>query len=111
MSDFLVDQGYSVMLASSGGEALDFINRETGIVVVLLDIMLPGKGGVEVLKEIMGRKPHPAVIIMSGLADAEIARSTIRLGAFDYVMKPINLMALDGLIGAAIALSESRRGK
>jgi DNA-binding response OmpR family regulator len=110
LSDFLVSGGYTVLLASNGNEALDVIKREAGIAVILLDIMLPGKGGVEVLKEIMKRRRHPAVIIMSGLADAEIAQSAIRLGAFDYVLKPINLTALEGLIGATIALSESRRG-
>jgi DNA-binding NtrC family response regulator len=109
LSDFLMDGGYTALLASNGDEALDVIEREAGIAVVLLDIVLPGRGGVEVLKQIMRRKPHPAVIIMSALADTEIARSAIRLGAFDYVLKPLDLTALDGLIGATIALSESRR--
>ena len=54
--------------------------------------MLPRKGGVEVLKEIMRHKHHPPVIILSALADTEIARSAIRLGAFDYILKTENFI-------------------
>lgn len=64
--------------------------------------MLPEKGGVDTLKDIMERKPHPSVIMISAVADAEIAKGTIRLGAFDYLLKPIDLVASKDSSGRAL---------
>lgn len=111
LSEFLSARGYTVLIGGSGTEALEIIESEPRIAVVLLDVILPERGGVDTLREIMKRKPHPSVIMISALADAEVAKGTIRLGAFDYLLKPIDLTALDGLIGASLAVSEAHRGR
>jgi DNA-binding NtrC family response regulator len=59
--------------------------------VVLLDLKMPGIDGIEVLKAIKKFDPAIEVIILSGQGDREIADEGIRAGAFDYVMKPVDI--------------------
>ena len=70
---------------------------------------MPGQGGLHLLRQVMSRKNSPAVIIMTALADAEIAQQAMRLGAFDYVVKPVSFDTLDSLIVACAAHVEYRR--
>jgi DNA-binding NtrC family response regulator len=58
--------------------------------VVLLDYYMPGTGGVEVLSELNGRGVDARVIIMSGREPGEVAVEAMRLGAFDFISKPLN---------------------
>ena len=106
MSDILGRRGYNVVEASSGDEALEIIDRDPAIHLVLLDIILPEKGGLEVLKELKRRHPHVIVILMSAIADSEIARHGRRLGAFDYILKPIDYEQLENRIIAGLADGE-----
>ena len=59
--------------------------------IILLDIKMPGMDGIEVLKEIKRNYPLIEVIMLTGHASLEIAREGMKLGAFDYLMKPIDL--------------------
>ncbi len=101
--EFFAARGYNVLLASTADEAFEVLRRETEIAVVLLDVTLPSKGGVEILKQLVRISPQSAIIMMSGQADAELAKRTLRLGAFDYIFKPLDLPVLEGLISAAVA--------
>jgi two-component system, OmpR family, response regulator len=74
----------------SGGNALDLIDAQSFDVVVL-DVKMPGLDGIETLREIKKRKPLIEVILLTGHASMESGIEGIRLGAFDYVMKPANL--------------------
>lgn len=78
---------YQCYAASSAEEALLRLNQEH-FDVVLTDISMPGKSGLELLAQVKQCWPETAVIMLSGIRDAEYAQSFIRMGAFDYIEKP-----------------------
>jgi DNA-binding NtrC family response regulator len=86
----LSKRNYSVRGAPGGQEALELLRREPAD-VVLLDIRMPGMDGMQVLREIKKISPDTQVIILTGHASVESARDGLRLGAFDYLMKPSTL--------------------
>jgi DNA-binding NtrC family response regulator len=98
--------GYTPLIAQDGDAALSMVDQHPGIAVVLLDVRMPGRGGMEVLKEIQERNPRTGVIMLSGLSDREIARQAIKMGAFDYVTKPPDFPTLQSTIIACLSHSE-----
>jgi CheY-like chemotaxis protein len=98
LAEALSRRGYEVRLDSSGDEALEIAERENGINMVLLDVILPGRSGVETLKELKKRHPRLAVILMSAVADSHVAHHARRLGAFDYILKPLDYDELELLL-------------
>lgn len=76
--------------ASSGYEAIEKIKNEN-FDVVLLDVKMPGMDGVETLREIKALKPLIEVIMLTGHASVESGIEGMKLGAFDYLMKPMEL--------------------
>ena len=66
--------------------------------IVLLDIIMPGMGGLDVLKRIRNINPEIGIIMTTAVVDEEIAKSTIRLGAYDYITKPIDLDHLETVL-------------
>jgi DNA-binding NtrC family response regulator len=107
--DFLKSRGYSVTTASNGEEALEMLKADDSIQIVLLDVSMPRIGGMEVLKHIMKSNPHPDVIMLSGVADREIARQAIKVGAFDYMLKPFDFPAIEGSVEACLSYSEYQK--
>lgn len=97
-------RGFFVHQAASGREALDVLGRDGSIRVVLLDVSMPGMGGMEVLREIVKMNPHPGVIMLTGVEDAEIAQQAIRQGAFHYVVKSSDLDVLASSISTCLEL-------
>ncbi len=106
LSGVLGRRGYEVIGAGTGTEALEIADRDPGIELVLLDVILPDKGGVDTLRELKQRHPALTVILMSAIADSEIAHHAVRLGAFDYVVKPFDIDELEGRIIAGLAAEE-----
>lgn len=96
-------RGYSVVTAGTGAEALNLLNVDGSIAVVLLDVQIPGGGGIEVLRAIGSFKNRPQVIIVTSMVDEQIARHSRKLGAFDYLLKPIEPEALEGVIIASLS--------
>jgi len=90
LKGILSDEGYEVLTAQSGEECLDIIEEELPS-LVLLDIWLPGIDGVETLKRIKSRYPQIQVIMISGHGTVESAVVTTKLGAFDFIEKPLSL--------------------
>lgn len=88
--DYLEGDGYDVWIATDIDEGLQVIAQEQPA-LVMLDVMLPGIGGVECLRQIKKRYPQTIVVMLSGLHDEETAKTSIRYGAYDYVTKPFNL--------------------
>lgn len=84
----LEDWGYCVSTASSGKEALESIEQSLPD-LILLDIMMPGISGLEVLEQVVPRFPDLPVIMVSGDGDVSDVVQAIRLGTWDYLMKPI----------------------
>lgn len=89
LSDMLIDNKYDVSSAYSGTEALIYLNQER-IDIVLLDLMLPGKSGEEVLKDIRSKYKMP-VIIISAKEEVGIRPKLLRAGAIDFITKPFDL--------------------
>jgi two-component system nitrogen regulation response regulator NtrX len=90
LKDILADEGYQTVLAGSGEEALSVV-KERPVDLVLLDIWLPGKDGVAVLREVKEVLPELPVIMMSGHATIETAVTSTKLGAYDFIEKPLSL--------------------
>ncbi|HQK48509.1 MAG TPA: response regulator, partial [Syntrophales bacterium] len=86
----LSDEGYEVRTAGSGEDALKAIEEDVPD-LVLLDIWLPGMDGLEALKIIKAETPQVPVIMMSGHGTIETAVKATKLGAFDFIEKPISL--------------------
>jgi DNA-binding NtrC family response regulator len=83
-------RGVAVFGVQSGEEALAWLQQNPADVVVL-DVRMKGMDGVETLRTIKNAQPLIEVIMLTGHASLEIAREGMRLGAFDYLMKPIDL--------------------
>jgi heterodisulfide reductase subunit A len=97
IKDWLGDTGYEVFTAESGEEALEKM-KERDFGVVILDVRLPGKTGLEVLKEVKAVKPSIKSIIITAYPSDESAIEAKKLGAIDYLIKPIVPDELDSLI-------------
>lgn len=80
-------RGFPAARAASGEEALEHLARE-GADVVVMDVKMPGMGGMRALQRIRAEYPGVEVIMLSGHADMEVAVEGMRLGAFGYLMKP-----------------------
>ena len=86
----LSQAGYDVVTADSVDAALEIIAQE-GIGLVLADIRMPWKTGIDLLKEVSSSHPDVGVIMVSGVTDLGIAMDAIRLGAYDYITKPFQV--------------------
>jgi DNA-binding NtrC family response regulator len=90
---YLVRRGYHVDLAGSGEEALARM-RQAARDLVVLDYGLPGMDGLEALRRLKQVAPGAEVVMLSGHGTDETAEAAIRLGAFSYLPKPIDLVEL-----------------
>jgi len=90
MSRLLKNRGFNVDTAADGALALSLIS-EKDFDVVLLDVLMPGIDGITVLKEIKKTKPLIEVIMLTGNASVDTGIEGMRLGAFDYLLKPVDL--------------------
>ncbi len=86
----------------SGEDALVELEKNTAIEVVVLDVKMPGMDGIETLVEIKKRFPLMEVIMLTGHATVETAIDGMKLGAFDYLMKPCDIDALISKVKEAI---------
>lgn len=102
MAKRLNKRGFQVVSAHSGQEALDRLSQHTTIDVVILDIKMPGMDGIQVLEEIKNRFPIVEVIILTGHATVESAIEGMKLGAFDYMMKPCDMDQLIAKVDSAV---------
>ena len=98
---FLVQQGYEVATAATGEEALAVLQRQK-ITGMLLDVNLPGINGVELVPQIMELEPTIAILMLTAVNDATSAALCMQRGAFDYLIKPIDLGHLSRAIHHAL---------
>lgn len=96
----LMKRGLNARGAESGQKALEII-KSSPIDVVLLDVKMPGMDGIETLRQIRVLKPLVEVVLLTGHASVESGIEGMKLGAFDYLMKPIELEPLLEKLGFA----------
>jgi len=89
----LEKRGIDTFTALKGLDAMSVLDREQ-IDVVILDVKMPGLDGVEVLRRIKQKHPLVEVIMLTGHSTTESAVEGLKLGAFDYLMKPCEISAL-----------------
>jgi len=101
----LEDEGFYVKQASSGEDALKIIDKQD-VDIVLLDIWMPGIDGIQTLQEIKKINPDLPVIIMTGHGSIDAAIKTTRLGALDFLEKPLDLNRIIITINNALHMKE-----
>src|SRR5215510_7573020 len=108
LSGMLYDEGFTVSSTADGSEALALI-RTIAPAVVLLDVWLPGMDGVETLQSLRAMHVDVEVIVMSGHGNIATAVQMIKLGAFDYLEKPLSSYHVLSVIEHAFAHRERRQ--
>ena len=101
LSNRLLLQGMEVHTATKGEDALAMLQEKTADVVIL-DVVMPGMGGLETLRRIKETYPHIQVIMLTGHASTKEGIEGMRLGAFDYLMKPVDIEELIAKMRASI---------
>ncbi|MFQ5899413.1 MAG: GAF domain-containing protein [Candidatus Methylomirabilia bacterium] len=101
LREFLEREGHAVIVAGSGQEALRAL-RQTPISVVLLDLLLPDIGGVELMSEAQRLDSRPEVVIITGNATLDSAIKAVKAGAGGYIVKPVDLTRLGELIDSLL---------
>jgi two-component system, NtrC family, nitrogen regulation response regulator NtrX len=108
LSDIIRDENHQVLTAGDGFEGLTIL-KEKSVDLVILDVWLPNMGGIDVLKEIKKEYPDIEVIMISGHANIDIAVKAVKLGAFDFLEKPLSLDKIINLIKNALKLEELKK--
>ncbi len=103
----LTKEGYEVLVADSGETGIE-IFRKNRPNIVLADLMLPGIDGIEVLKQIKGMDATTSVIMITAYEIIEKAIEAMKLGAYDYLMKPFKITELKASIARALELQSLR---
>jgi DNA-binding NtrC family response regulator len=103
LEEFLAERGYQTVAADDETAALEAIGQVPPD-IVLLDIRMPGLGGLEALSTIRALAPEAMVILVGAVTEAEIARRALARGAFDYVVKPVDLGYLAESVEAALVM-------
>uniref|UniRef100_A0A7C4AIK4 Sigma-54-dependent Fis family transcriptional regulator n=1 Tax=Thermodesulfovibrio aggregans TaxID=86166 RepID=A0A7C4AIK4_9BACT len=90
VSGILEDEGYSTFTAQDAEDALHILEKEE-IDLIFLDVWLPGMNGIEAIKKIKDKDSQIPVIMISGHGNIEIAVQAVKLGAFDFLEKPLSI--------------------
>ncbi|MFC1869115.1 response regulator [Thermodesulfobacteriota bacterium] len=99
LKEFLSSREYEVETALDGRTALKKI-EEFNPHIVLLDIMMPGMGGMDILIRIRNINPKTGIIMVTAIADEGTAKYAFDLGAYDYITKPLDLNYLETVVRA-----------
>jgi CheY-like chemotaxis protein len=94
LQEFLTGKGYEVITAANGKEALQKLKAERPH-LILLDVRMPGMNGLEALRRIREIDREVGVIMVTAVNEEETGREALRLGAFDYIVKPLDLAYLE----------------
>ncbi len=97
----LLSETYICQTAETAEQALARLEADT-YDIVLTDISMPGLSGLELLGHVRQKFPNTPVIIISGISDQEHAQGLIRLGAFDFVLKPFSLEVVEKSVTRAV---------
>lgn len=95
---------FQASMVNSGGEALEAVEKERPD-VLLLDLKMPDLDGLEVLAQLREKHPSLKVIILTGHGSFDAGREGMELGAYDYIMKPVDLNRLIEIVREACRTS------
>ncbi|MBN1384970.1 MAG: response regulator [Elusimicrobia bacterium] len=98
-------EGYAIKTAENGEEAIEIIKKDF-FNVVITDLKMPGIDGIEVLKQVKRISPETEVILTTAYGTVETAVGALKIGAYDYITKPIDLSELDFIIIRCIEKQE-----
>jgi DNA-binding NtrC family response regulator len=99
---------FDVTTALNGQDALKLV-KERDFDVIFLDVKMPGMDGIEALKQIKNLKSLPQVVMLTGNATVETAIEGMKVGAFDYIMKPVVTENLIEIINKAYKIVEDQK--
>ncbi len=108
LQEILEDERYTVVTAEDGIDGLRSLEEEN-VDLVILDVWLPNMGGIDVLKEIKEKYPEIEVIIISGHGSIDMAVKAVKLGAFDFLEKPLSLDKVITLVKNALTMENLKR--
>jgi DNA-binding NtrC family response regulator len=111
MTKRLSKRDLNIITAFSGEEALERLNSHRNTDVVILDVKMPGMNGIETLAKIRNQFPLTEVIMLTGHATVESAIEGMKLGAFDYLMKPCEIEQLMAKVQEAAKKKRSHEEK
>lgn len=94
LQEFLTSKGYEVITASNGEEALRKVKEERPH-LILLDVRMPVMNGMDVLRQVRQFDQEVGVIMVTAVNEEETGREALKLGAFDYIVKPLNFEYLE----------------
>ena len=108
LQDVLGDEGHQVFAVEDGFQALEILEKEA-VDLVILDVWLPNMGGIDVLKRVRKGWPDIEVVIISGHANINMAVQAVKIGAFDFLEKPLSLDKTITVVENALKLEELKR--
>jgi two-component system nitrogen regulation response regulator NtrX len=108
LQDVLADEGHRVITVEDGFRALEILEEGT-VDLVILDVWLPNMGGIDVLKRIRDGWPEIEVVVISGHANINMAVQAVKIGAFDFLEKPLSLEKTITVVGNALKMEELKR--
>ena len=108
LQDVLGDEGHQVVTVEDGFQALEILEKEA-VDLVILDVWLPNMGGIDVLKRVRGGWPDIEVVVISGHANINMAVQAVKIGAFDFLEKPLSLEKTITVVENALKLEELKR--
>jgi len=108
MVQFFERRGQRVQQCGDGNEALELAEHRAFDVIVL-DLVMPGRSGIDVLEELRRRNSECEVVVLTGEATVETAVEAMKLGAVEYLTKPVSLKELDRLVRKAYETGQLRK--
>lgn len=108
LSEILSDEGYTVLTAEDGISGVQ-IAESNQIDLVLLDVWLPHMGGIDVLEKLKASQPDTEIVVISGHGNIDLAVKAVKLGAYDFLEKPLSLDRVTTVVKNALAMEELRR--
>jgi two-component system nitrogen regulation response regulator GlnG len=110
LAPYLRDSGHSVEGTGDGPSALELI-KENDYDLALVDVRMPGIDGLSVLAKVQELRPELSVVIITGHGNMELAIQALRLGAADFLTKPVKLTELDAIIEKSSRIRELRKNQ
>ncbi|MFP3860493.1 MAG: PleD family two-component system response regulator [Bacteroidales bacterium] len=104
LQSILEEEGYNVITVDNGEDALKIIEKDNNLDMILLDIMMPGIDGFEVLRRMdtSEDKEKLPIIIVSAKTDTWSIKNAMDLGAYDYITKPLNIHDIRNKVNSAL---------